>query len=137
MAPAGTTSLLAVIEDDAGLRAAMLRVLGAAGWRVQGYNSAESLLAALAPTGPIPLADLRCLVVDLFLPGLSGFELLDRLDQFAPDHPRARTILITAHDDPRVQQRAREAGAFAYLPKPFTGDALVAAVKSAVNEPHS
>ena len=114
---------------------AMLRMLGAAGWGAKGYGSAEALLATLPPSGAMAPSSLRCLVVDLFLPGLSGFELLDRLDQIAPGHRRPRTILITAHDDPRVQQRAREAGAFGYLAKPFTGDALVAMVKAAAGAP--
>ena len=119
---------LVVVEDDAGLRVAMMRMLRAAGWRVLGYDSAEALLDALAPQGSLSMAELKCLVLDLCLPGLSGFELLSRLHA-AGFQPQA--ILITAQDDPSVRQRAKSVGACAYLAKPFTGNALVAAVSDA------
>lgn len=122
---------LVVVEDDEGLRAAMMRMLHAAGWRVRGYESAEAMLEALLTSRRLSMAELRCMVLDLCLPGLSGFELLSRLQE-AGFRPQA--ILITAHDDPSVKLRAKSVGAFAYLAKPFTGNALVAAVREATGD---
>lgn len=126
--------LAAVVEDDPGLRAAMVRMLLAAGWQASGYDSAEALLSVVHGTPPQPHVQLPCLVLDLCLPGLSGFELLDRLRAAGL---RPHVIAITAHDDPSVRQRAHDVGA-TYLTKPFTGEALLAAVQAsmhAANQP--
>ncbi|MGC3963492.1 MAG: response regulator [Rhodocyclaceae bacterium] len=111
-----------VVEDDSGLRQAMHRLIEAAGLHAESFDTGEALLASDATSR----AD--CLVVDIHLPGMSGFELDRALDR-GPYHPAV--IFITAYDDGDTQRQARAAGA-AYLVKPFAGHALLSAVNSAL-----
>jgi FixJ family two-component response regulator len=105
-----------VAEDDASMRAAVERLLRAAGFAPVAYESAEALLAddARPPAG--------CLVSDLRLPGISGLELLAEL--------RARgwqgaMVVITAYDAPGRRELALRSGGAAYLVKPFRGTELL------------
>ena len=116
-------STIVVVEDDEGMAQAIERILGAAGWRVEHFGSAEALLAAHCAHG----AD--CLVLDLRLPGISGFELHRRLGEAGRLPP---CIFITGHDEPALREQALQAGAAAYLPKPFPGRTLIGAVTRAM-----
>lgn len=109
---------IAVVEDDDGLRAAILRMLVACGWKPVGFPAAEHLLSSAI------LHDLDCLVLDLYLPGISGFDLLDEMKNRGFHIP---TIMITAQDDEKIRLRVKNVGAM-YLPKPFTGQLLAATV---------
>ena len=71
----------------------------------------------------------RCLVVDIHLGRLSGFDLHERLTAAGLTIP---TIFITAHDDAPTRERARRAGAIGYLRKPFDDKALIASVERAL-----
>ena len=71
-----------------------------------------------------------CLVLDIGLPGLSGFELYQRLIEAGAELP---VIFITGHDNSLGFERAREVGAIAYLLKPFPGRELVDAVTRALS----
>ncbi|WP_368565208.1 response regulator [Pseudoxanthomonas sp. UTMC 1351] len=115
-----------LIEDDRGMRQAVERMMRGSGYRVEAYESAESLLDALEGTSL--WNSVRCLVCDVRLPGVSGFELHRRLAEQGPMPP---WIFITAHDDPAVRRQAERA-CTAYLLKPFEGKALVALVASAL-----
>ena len=94
---------------------AMDSMLRAAGFETAMFFSAEALLGAGVP------ADTACLVLDVHLPGMSGFELYDRL---ATDPPRP-VIFMTAYDEPTARAQSKEAGAVAYLTKPFPGKTLI------------
>ena len=112
--------VVAIVEDDEDMRTAIRRLLEGAGYRAETFGSAEALLAANAASYA------RCLVLDLQLPGMSGFELQERLGGAAPP-----IVFITAHDTAAKQKRALASDAY-YLVKPFLGEALVAAVSQAV-----
>ena len=112
-----------VVEDDASMQKAIDRLMCAAGFVTAVYTSAEDLLAALPSGGDL------CVISDLKLPAMSGLELLAELRRRSWPHP---LILITAHDSAGIRQRAEESGVAAYLPKPFLGTALVAAVRGAI-----
>jgi FixJ family two-component response regulator len=112
-----------VIEDDASLSQALGRLLDAASFRVRSFTSAEAALADAS------LAQADCFVLDVQLPGISGFELCSRLMCSGVTAP---VILMTAHDDPIHHRTAREIGAAAYLIKPFSSLALIDAVVRAV-----
>lgn len=116
---------IGVVEDHNGLRSAILRMLGACNWQTSGFATAEDFLRD-AP------AHLDCMVLDLYLPGMSGFDLLDDIRH---RHINTPAILITAHDDIRIRLRVQEAGAL-YLPKPFTGHSLAAAVRQSMEQAH-
>lgn len=115
---------IVVVEDDDGVRRAFERVLKAAGFRAVTFASAETLLQCDAADRA------ACLVLDVQLPGLSGFELRRELVRTNCGQPPV--IFITGHDDPSAREQAEALGAAAYLPKPFAGHALVAAVARAV-----
>lgn len=112
-----------VVEDDASMRHALERILRLGGFEPVIFVSAEKFLEAGAADGA------ACMVFDVHLPGLTGFELRERL---ARKGPQAPVIFITAYDEPESRQKAGRAGAAAYLTKPFSGHDLVAAVARAV-----
>ena len=108
-----------VIDDDEGIREAIESLLDAAGYATAAFASAEALLAVELPS------DTRCVVSDIRLPAMSGFELTDRLRLRDKGLP---VILITAHDSPLMGDEATRHGAAAYLAKPFAGAALLSAI---------
>jgi FixJ family two-component response regulator len=112
-----------VVEDDDSLRAAIERLLEAAGFQVVAYASAEALLAGAAAEGA------ACVISDLKLPALSGLDLLVELRARGGWPP---LILITAYDVPGLREKAARHGAAAYLSKPFCGTALLDAVKAVI-----
>ena len=118
-----------LVEDDGGMRQAVTRMLTGAGYTVKSYESAEALLDVL--TG-VALGDVgRCLVCDVRLPGVSGFELHRRMAEQGAMPP---CIFITAHDNQIVREQADRACA-AYLLKPFEGRALLALVARVIGPP--
>jgi FixJ family two-component response regulator len=117
---------IVVVDDDDGLRQALGRVLSAAGFQAETFASAETLLQSDAA------GRAACLVLDIHLPGLSGFELRRTLVRTGSHQPPV--IFITGHDEPAARAQAEALGAADYLPKPFAGRTLVAAVARAVGE---
>jgi FixJ family two-component response regulator len=113
-----------VVEDDSSVNRAILRLLEAAGFRAQAFASAEALL-----TESTMHQQADCFVFDLHLPGMSGIDLYRVLREAGVSAP---VVIITAHDDAHFRQAATCIGAAAYIPKPFSGRALVAAVAKAM-----
>jgi FixJ family two-component response regulator len=107
---------IVVVDDDAGMNQAIERLLSAAGLRVLTFPSGEALLEGGAA------GTAACLVFDIHLPGLSGFEL----------HERLRRGGTTAYGDPASLAQARVAGAAGYFTKPFSGPAFLEAIANAV-----
>lgn len=116
---------IVLVEDDGSVRQAIERVLRGSGYQVATFDSAESLQQRL--DGAVLRESCRCLVCDVQLPGVSGFELHRQLSQQGPIPP---WIFITAHDDPALRRQAEREGAV-YLPKPFRGRALLALIAQA------
>ena len=116
----GEEKRVVVVEDDASMRCAIERLLGAAGFQPIAFASAEAFLETDAG------AEAACLVFDIRLPGLSGFELYRQLAESGAAHA---VIFITAHDTAAAREQAEGIGE--YLPKPFAGKNLVDAVKRA------
>ena len=119
--PMGERGKVLVVDDDVGMREAIETLLGAAGIDCAVYGSAEALLDAGIADGAV------CVISDLKLPAMSGFDLLGQLRARGAQPP---VILITAHDSPSVRLEAQRLGAAAYLAKPFAGRALLAAIDS-------
>ena len=113
-----------VVDDDVSLLRAMQRLLSVDGYDVVTFASAEEFLASPSR------ARAACLVLDVHLGGLSGFELLERL---AASGFRIPILLMTARDDAPTRDRARRAGAVAYLRKPFDDESLLGAIHRAVS----
>lgn len=112
-----------LVEDDPSVNQAVGRLLEAAGFHVRSFGSGEEVLAD--PTHKAA----NCLVVDIHLPGISGFELVRRLKA---NGMSASAVLMTAHDDPMHRLAADDSGASAYLIKPFSRCALIDAVIAAI-----
>ena len=115
-------STITIVEDDPSVNLAVSRLLATAGFTTRCYASAGALLS----DRDAQKAD--CLVLDVHLPDMTGFELQRRLAAAGSTTP---VVVITAHDDPMHRRAAREIGACAYLIKPFSSLALVDAVKRA------
>jgi FixJ family two-component response regulator len=112
-----------VVDDDANLRRALQRLLKASGYGVVTFASAEDFLAA----EPTLLVD--CLILDITLGGISGFELHDHLRASGRSIP---TVFITGHDDAVKREQARRLGAAGYVRKPFDETSLMSAIEAAL-----
>ena len=121
------TPLISVVDDDLPVRRALRRLIQAAGYTVETFASAREFLEAS------PLGRTSCLVLDIHLDGMSGFELAEQL---AADRAAIPIIFITAHDDTPTRTRATRAGVAAYLPKPFDERVLLDAIRSALGADH-
>jgi two-component system, LuxR family, response regulator FixJ len=117
------SSVVHVIDDDEALRESLAFLLGAAHLEVRTYESATAFLDAL------PRAEPGCIITDVRMPGLSGVELLRRLNSREAVFP---VIVITGHGDVPLAVEAMKLGAVDFLEKPFEDDALVTAVQSAL-----
>jgi len=115
--------VIGIVDDDASILRAVRRLLGASGFAVKTFGSAEEFLAFAHPER------ISCLVLDIHLNGLSGFELQERL---AEAHCPIPIIFITAHDDVATRERARRSGATEYLRKPFDEQSLIGAIEKAL-----
>ena len=115
--------LISIVDDDLSVRRALRRLLQSAGYSVETFASAGEFL------GSSPVGRTACLVLDIRLEGMTGFELQERL---AADRAAIPTIFITAHDDAPTRERVQRAGVAAYLPKPFDQSALLAAIQKVV-----
>jgi FixJ family two-component response regulator len=120
-------STVVVVEDDAGMRKALDRLLRAAGYQCELFSSAEAFLGSDA----VNLS--ACLVLDIHLPGLSGFDLRRRLTALGHRQP---VIFITAVDEESTRDEARRLECVAYFRKPFEGNAMLEAIRLAL-EAHS
>jgi FixJ family two-component response regulator len=122
------TPVIGIVDDDASILRAVRRLLVAAGFTVQTFGSAEEFLASDHPER------IGCLVLDIHLNGLSGFELQDRLMEA---HIQIPIVFITAHDDLPTRERAQRGGASEYLRKPFDEHSLIGAIGKALGRARS
>jgi FixJ family two-component response regulator len=112
---------IAVIDDDDSVRHSLARILRSRGIRVETFASAEDFLSRDDASEPC------CLVLDVQLGGLSGFDLCDVMAARGDRAPPV--IFMTAHDDIASTQLAFRANSFGYLRKPFYAEALLALVQ--------
>jgi FixJ family two-component response regulator len=117
------TPLIAVVDDDESVRESLYGFLESMGFAVEAFSSAETFLKSAS------LDATDCLLLDVRMPDISGPALQRRLS--ASNH-RASIIFITSHDDDKVRSQALKDGAVAFLLKPFSDDALVKAIHTAL-----
>jgi FixJ family two-component response regulator len=115
--------LVAIIDDDDSVRESLSSLLRSAGFRAAVFASAEAFLNSDHPSDP------DCLLVDLRMPGMSGLELQRHMIKANTKIP---IVFITAHGDEEARSRALRDGAVDFLRKPFTEEALLNAVHSAL-----
>ena len=116
--------VVCIVDDDASLRRSLRNLLMSVGFRVETFQSAELFLESVPRENP------GCVVLDLRMPGMSG---LDLLRQLAASGSRIPVIILTAHGDDETRRRSLQAGAVAFLEKPFQSAALLDAVRTALS----
>ncbi len=122
-APAADAPVVAVVDDDAAVRESLGRLFAAAGWQVAAFASADEFLAGAC------LAQVECLVLDHRMPGRSGLELLQQLRQEDAAPP---VVFLSGDSDAESGVAAMKLGAVDYLVKPADDQALIAAVRKAL-----
>jgi FixJ family two-component response regulator len=115
--------LMAVVDDSDSVRESLPDLLRELGFAAQGFASAEAFLASEAANHT------SCLILDVGLPGMSGPDLQQELIRRGTAIP---IIFITARGDTSLRPRLLARGAAAFLPKPFSDDALLEAVNTAL-----
>lgn len=115
--------LIAVIDDDVSFRMALVASLSSLGYGARGFASAEEFIAG---NGTEPY---DCVITDIHMPGMSGFDLMRRL---LAHHSSVPVIMITAHAEPELEARAAAVGAVCLLQKPFEADDLTQCLKRAL-----
>lgn len=116
--------VIAIVDDDESVRESLAGLVESVGYEVALFSSAEEFLIS-APERD----DLRCLILDVRLPGMTGFELYTQLTVRRQPIP---TIFITAHADPAVAVWATKPGVVQVLYKPFHPGVLLEAVRGAL-----
>ena len=117
------TDVVCLLDDDPSVLKAVGRLLSSAGWRVKQFSEPDEFLV-YAKIHRVPVA-----VIDVWMPVMSGLEVQSRLRELSPS---TRVIIFTGKDDPRVRSTALNAGASAFLTKPFDDDELLTAVRLAL-----
>ena len=112
-----------IVDDDVSVRVALEELLRDAGWNVEGFASAQGFLSH--PRAKVP----SCLVLDISLPDLNGLELQKHV---AAERAEMPIIFITGYSDVPTTVRAMKAGAIEFLTKPFSDDAILMAIRSAI-----
>jgi two-component system response regulator FixJ len=118
------TPIVHVIDDDEAARQSLAFLLGTARMSVKTYESAVAFLKVAA--------DVRsgCIITDVRMPDISGIELLRRLKELKVGVP---VIVVTGHGDVALAVEAMKVGAADFLEKPFDDEAMLAAVRTALN----
>lgn len=117
------TALIAVVDDDKWIRKSLQRLLKSAGFRVETFGSAEDYLRHGSRNKT------ACMLLDVRLPGMNGFDLVRQL---AAEHNRLPIVFMSAHDEPIIRSRALEVRAIGFLSKPMNEESLLEAVNLAL-----
>lgn len=117
------TPTVFIVDDDPSIGAALSNLLEAVGYRTVRFETAEAFVAASVPDTS------GCLVLDVRMPGMSGIEFQDRLEDLGIRSP---VVFITGHGDVPTTVRAMKAGAIDFLTKPFHDVELLDAVSRAI-----
>jgi FixJ family two-component response regulator len=117
-------ALIAIVDDDASVCEALESLLKSIGFRTASFTSARSFL----DSSEFP--NVSCAVLDVQMPNMDGLELQRHLAGANP----IPIIFITAHRDEKTRERALRAGAISFLNKPFSDEALIDSLRSALNE---
>ena len=112
-----------LLDDDVSMLRALGRLMDSAGFDVEKFSDPVTFLDRLEQ------ATCRLAVLDVWMPQMSGLEVQTRLRR---DSPATQVIFLTGRDDPLARQTAIEAGAFAFLSKPFDDEVLMQLIREAI-----
>ena len=116
---------VAIVDDEEPVRRALKRLMVSEGMSVESFASGIDFLESLAERRP------DCVVLDLHMPVISGFDVQTRLAQSRDSPP---VVVITCQDTPETRQRVMDGGAAAFLRKPVIARVLLDAIASAIAE---
>src|SRR5580692_8770425 len=122
------TPIVFVVDDDISVRESLELLIRGGGWQPEVFASAQEFLSRSPALFP------NCLVLDVSLPDLNGLDLQKRIAKDRVDMP---IIFITGHGDIPMSVEAMKAGAIEFLTKPFGGDALLSAIRNAIEHSHA
>ena len=114
--------MISIVDDDESVRESTKALVRSLGYGARTFSSAEEFLGSNPD-------DAGCLIVDVQMKGLSGVELHERLIAEGRQVP---VIFITGFPDERTRNRALEAGAIAFLRKPFSDEKLTNSIEAAL-----
>ena len=117
------SSIVHVVDDDASWRKSVARLLSAAGYRAELYESAETFLQTAETNAP------GCILLDVRMPGLTGLQLQQRVAEMRHALP---IVFLSGHGDIPTSVRAIKAGAEDFLTKPVAAEVLLRAVEQAI-----
>jgi FixJ family two-component response regulator len=116
--------LVAVIDDDDPFRTALVESVCSLGYVARGFASAEEFVAAEMERACV------CIITDIHMPGMSGFDLQRLL---IARKARVPVIMITAHAESELEAKAVASGAVCLLRKPVEPDALIGWLEKTIN----
>jgi len=116
-------TVIHVIDDDAAMRDSLAFLLDVNGFKPQVYESADAFFHG------VKVGSLSCVISDIRMPGMSGIELVRKLKREGSPCP---VILITGHGDVALAVEAMKAGAVDFIEKPFDDEALLGAIRGAL-----
>ncbi|MCM3903355.1 MAG: response regulator [Pyrinomonadaceae bacterium] len=117
------TGLVAIVDDDESMRAAIEDLLSSVGINARSFVSAEEFLLSGVQN------EIACLISDIRMPGMTGLELQAKL---VAEGSRIPVIFVTAHGNTRMRMQALNAGAIEFLGKPFDDESLLGSVRAAL-----
>jgi FixJ family two-component response regulator len=118
-------NLISLVDDDESIRKTTTLLIESFGFHAAAFESAESFLKSGR------LHETSCLIIDIQMPGMNGLQLQSRLAAAGCKIP---IIFITAHDNKESRQQALQAGAVAFLGKPFSDELLLQALRAALRQ---
>ena len=122
-----TNPTIAIVDDDASVCRAISRLLRSLGMNADTFSSGRDFIEHI---GTMPSLRPDCVVLDVQMPGMNGLEVQELLVRSENPLP---VIFITAHDEAGICERALQAGAVAFLRKPFNDELLIKTLNEAIN----
>ena len=115
--------IVTVVDDDESVRESLPDLLRKFGFAARAFSSAEGFLSSDS------VAETKCLILDVAMPGMTGLDLQQELTRRGHKIP---IIFITAQKDSKLREQAFEQGAAQFLYKPFSATALFEALKETI-----
>lgn len=120
-----TSSLIAVVDDEQSIRRALLRLLRSAGFNAQAFASGRELLSSMAACSP------QCVVLDLNMPDMSGYEVAQQLHRIAPE---TGVVVMTGNQMTDKQQESLLMHVVRILNKPMDDQLLLSTIQAILNK---